>query len=147
MSGYWNASEESQKVLKDGWYYTGDLATYDEEGYLHITGRKKDMIKVGKHKVSAKEVEEVLYQHNGVREVAIIGVQDNVLGEALVAYIVPNCDSGIKDEDVISFCESFLPEYKIPNKIIVLNELPKNESGKILKQKLVKLYIETIPQT
>lgn len=146
MLGYWNDSDETKKVLKEGWYYTGDLATYDEEDYLHITGRKKDMVKVGKHKVSAKEVEEVLYRHEEIHETAVIGVEDDVLGEALMAYIVPNSGSGIKPEGIISFCESLLPEYKIPKKIIFLKELPKNESGKILKQKLVELYSEAYTQ-
>lgn len=136
MLGYWNDPEETDKVLKDGWYYTGDIAVQDEEGFINIVGRKRDLIKVGIHKVSTKEIEDVLYRHETVHEVAVVGCQDEVLGEALKAYIVLNDNYKIGPEDLKVFCETCLPDYKIPKQIVFLDELPKNESGKIMKHKL-----------
>lgn len=137
MLGYWNNPEETKKVLREGWYYTGDLAIQDEEGYLYITGRKKDIVKVGIHKISAKEVEDVLYEHEEIYEAAVIGIQDEVLGEALRAYVVSKNNASIMEEDIINFCESKLPEYKVPKQIFFVDSIPKNESGKVLKQKLL----------
>jgi acyl-CoA synthetase (AMP-forming)/AMP-acid ligase II len=136
MCGYWNNQEETNENLQNGWYCTGDLAVQDEEGCFYIVGRKKDMIKVGIHKVSAKEIEEVLYQHKGICEAAVIGVQDELLGEALKAYVVLNNGFKLKAEEIISFCEPILADYKIPKQIVFIGNLPKNESGKVMKQEI-----------
>lgn len=137
MIGYWNDPNETEKVLKNGWYYTGDLGVYDEERYLYVTGRKRDMIKVGFHKVSANEIEDVLYRYPGIQEAAVIGVPDDVLGEALKAIVVCQMKAKLNKEDIIQFCADFLPAYKVPKEIIFSDGLPKNEAGKILKQKLL----------
>ncbi len=134
--GYWNDPEETLKILKNGWYYTGDLGKQDAEGYFYITGRKRDMIKVGKFKVSANEIEEILFKHRSIEEAAVIGISDDVLGEAIKAYIVLKKNSSVSKEDITKFCFQRLPKYKIPHQIEFIDALPKNEAGKVLKQKL-----------
>ncbi len=140
MCGYWRNPEETRKVLKKGWYYTGDLGRMDHEGFFYVTGRKKDLIKSGIHKVSPKEIEEVLHHHPGIHEAAVIGIPEDTLGEAIKACIVlgPNVD--LKTEDLMKYCEEYLPPYKIPHVFEWMPDLPKNESGKILKQKLIQAH-------
>jgi len=138
MKNYWNAPEDTKKVLKNGWYYTGDLGIMDEEGYFFVTGRKRDMIKVGIYKVSANEIEETLYKYPGVTEAAVIGIPDDNLGEAVKAYIVTSEDVNITSDDITNYCSENLSSHKIPKQIEFINVLPKNESGKILKHELSK---------
>jgi len=134
MIGYWNRPEDTKKVIKNGWYYTGDLGIKDEEGFFYITGRKRDMIKVGTYKVSAVEIEEILYKYPQVHEAAVIGIPDEILGESLKAFIVLNTKSNHTKEKIIQFCQKTLPIYKVPKEIVFSDTLPKNESGKILNQ-------------
>lgn len=137
MSGYWNHPEETAKVLKNGLYYTGDLGIMDEEGFLYIVGRSKDMIKIGGNRVSAKEIEDALYEHPGVIEAAVIGVPDDVLGEAPKAVLVVRDDYRNKImEELPVFLQRHLAAYKIPKLYELRDALPKNESGKIQKLKL-----------
>lgn len=137
MSGYWNHPEETAKVLKNGLYYTGDLGKTDDEGFLYIVGRSKDMIKIGGNRVGAKEIEDALYEHPAVIEAAVISVSDDILGEAPKAFLV------VKKEhrDTIAaeipvFLQGRLAAYKIPKLYEIRKSLPKNESGKIQKLKL-----------
>ncbi len=146
MKGYWNRPDETEKVLRNGWYYTGDIGYMDDEGYFYVSGRKRDMIKVGIHKVSAKEIEEVLYRHPQIAEAAVVGIPDDVTGEAIMAFIVSNNGSQIDENEVVSFCSKYLPQYKLPKSVRFLKSLPKNESGKILKNMLnFDLKQEAIP--
>lgn len=137
MSGYWNHPEETDKVLKNGLYYTGDLGKSDEDGFLFIIGRSKDMIKIGGNRVSAKEIEDAIYEHPAVIETAVIGVADDVLGEAPKAFLVTTKE---RRELIIGEMPQFLQErlapYKIPRSYEIRDSLPKNESGKIQKLKL-----------
>jgi acyl-CoA synthetase (AMP-forming)/AMP-acid ligase II len=137
MSGYWNHPEETAKVLRNGLYYTGDIGRSDDEGFLYVVGRSKDMIKIGGNRVSAKEIEEALHEHPAVAEAAVIGVPDMVLGEAPKAFVVLR-DSFGKDiaEQLPGFLQSYLALYKIPKLYEIRDSLPKTDSGKILKQKL-----------
>jgi len=137
MSGYWNHPEETENVLKNGLYYTGDLGKTDEEGFIFIVGRSKDMIKIGGNRVAAKEIEEALYEHPAVIEAAVLGVPDDVLGEAPKAYLVVKKDhrETIAGE-MPSFLQRHLAIYKIPKYYEIRDSLPKNESGKIQKLKL-----------
>jgi acyl-CoA synthetase (AMP-forming)/AMP-acid ligase II len=137
MSGYWNHPEETAKVLRNGLYYTGDIGRSDDEGFLYVVGRSKDMIKIGGNRVSAKEIEEALHEHPAVAEAAVIGVPDDVLGEAPKAFVVLK-DSFGKDivEQLPGFLQGHLALYKIPKLYEVRDSLPKAESGKVLKQKL-----------
>jgi acyl-CoA synthetase (AMP-forming)/AMP-acid ligase II len=140
MYGYWNSHEETAKVLREGWYHTGDLGVRDKDGYFYITGREREIIKVRFYKISAIEIEEVLYDFPGVHEAVVIGVPDNTLGEAIMAFIVPKTGSKFSVENVKRYCKNFLTKYKIPKEIIIANNLPKNETGKILKNKLREKY-------
>mgnify|MGYP005840049369 CR=1 FL=1 len=133
MSGYWNHPEETEKVLRNGLYWTGDIGRMDEEGFIYVVGRSKDMLKVGGNRVSAKEIEEALYEHPEVSEVAVIGIPDKILGEAVKAFVVlKNGKKEITDE-LNSFLYQRIPSYKIPQYYEYRDSLPKNESGKIQK--------------
>jgi long-chain acyl-CoA synthetase len=137
MSGYWNHPEETEKVLKNGLYFTGDIGTMDDEDFLYVVGRSKDMIKIGGNRVSAKEIEEALYEHPAILDAAVIGIADDILGEAPKAFIVVR--PGISEEllgELPAFLQKHLAVYKIPKLFEIRESLPKNESGKILKRKL-----------
>lgn len=137
MSGYWNHPEETEKVLRHGLYYTGDIGMTDDEGFLFVVGRTKDMIKIGGNRVSAKEIEEALYEHPSIVEAAVIGVPDEVLGEAPKAFVVIKEGAAAGSlEELPGFLQKRLAAYKVPKLFEVRESLPKNESGKILKLKL-----------
>lgn len=137
MSGYWNHPEETEKVLRNGLYYTGDIGRTDEDGYLFVVGRSKDMIKIGGNRVSAKEIEEALHEHPAIVEAAVIGFPDDVLGEAPKAFIVvrKGAEKNITDE-LPGFLKERLALYKLPKFYEIRDRLPKSDSGKILKLKL-----------
>ena len=138
MQGYWNHPEETRLVLKNGLYYTGDLGVMDEEGFLFVVGRSKDMIKVGGNRISAKEIEEAVYEFPAVQDAAVIAVSDDLLGEVPKAFIVlknENQDHDISEE-LLSFLKSKLAVYKLPKYFEYRDSLPKNKSGKIQKLKL-----------
>jgi len=139
MKGYWNDDEGTKKVLKDGWYYTGDLGVKDKDGFFYVTGRRRDMIKIGIYKVSAIEIEEVLARYPGIQETAVIGVPDSILGEAARAVVVGEMNAKLDPKDMIRFCSEVLPTYKVPKDIVFTETLPKNGAGKILKNKLKEL--------
>jgi long-chain acyl-CoA synthetase len=140
MQGYWSDPIATQEVLRDDWYLTGDLGYCDADGYFYVTGRKRDLIKVGQYKVSTTEIEEVLYQMENVDEVAVIGVPDESLGESMVAFMVMRHTGVLSEEAVMDFCHNRLPRYKIPTRIVFTKALPKNDAGKILKQTLINEY-------
>lgn len=135
MQGYYNLPEETSVALRDGWLYTGDMARKDDEGYFYIVDRKKDLILVGGYNIYPREVEEVLYSHPNVTEVAVVGVPDAELGEAVRSFVVVN-DPTITEKILADFCKEQLVKYKIPTQIEFLDELPKNTTGKILRRSL-----------
>lgn len=136
MGGYWNRPDETRAVLSDGWFSTGDLATRDSRGCLKLEGRKKEMIIVSGFNVYPVEIESVLLQHPAISEAAVTGVQDNVTGEAVCAFIVVQPDNAVTEHDVRVHCRQYLTSYKIPGRIHFLDTLPKSGVGKILKYKL-----------
>ena len=137
MSGYWNHPEETEKVLKNGLYFTGDLGTMDDEGFLYVIGRTRDMIKIGGHRVSAKEIEDAIYEHPAVVEAAVIGIPDDVLGEVPKAFLViKKGHPGEIEEELPRFLQQRLAAYKVPKSFEIRETLPKNESGKIQKLRL-----------
>ena len=143
MRGYWKQKEETSSVLTKHGFHTGDLGRVDEDGFIFVVGRKRDMIKSGANRVSAKEIEETILEHPTVLEAAAIGIPDQYLGEAIQAHIVqrPECTETNYDkirDDIIAFCREKLPEFKVPRIIIVEENLPKNASGKIMKEVLRK---------
>ncbi|SFB22529.1 long-chain acyl-CoA synthetase [Lentibacillus halodurans] len=137
MKGYWNNEEETKKSLKGGWLYTGDLAIQDGDGYFFIVGRKKEMIINGGFNVYPQEVENVLYEHPDIEECAVAGIPDQEKGEVVKAYIVPIKGVSIDLEELKGFCYRSLTPYKVPKRFEVINELPRNNVGKVLKRKLV----------
>ncbi|WP_066068395.1 fatty acid--CoA ligase family protein [Neobacillus soli] len=135
MKGYYKMPEESAAALRDGWLYTGDIAKMDEDGYFYIVDRKKDLIIVGGYNVYPREVEEVIYNHPDVVEVAVLGVPDPNQGEAVSAYVVSK-NPQLSKEQVLDYCKEHLAKYKVPSVIEFLEELPKNTTGKILRRAL-----------
>lgn len=127
MMGYWNNPQETSQTLRDGWLYTGDIARMDEDGFFFIEDRKKDMVNIGGLKVFPREVEEVLYKHPKVREVAVVGVTSRIRGEMLVAHIVPQDgdDPRALKRELREFCASRLAPYKVPRRIEIVAEIPK----------------------
>jgi acyl-coenzyme A synthetase/AMP-(fatty) acid ligase len=144
MMGYWNDPAGTAEVLKNGLYYTGDLGEMDEDGYFYIVGRSKDIIKSGGFRLSPKEIEEALLSIEGVFEVAVIGMQDEILGEAIKAYIVTNgSTTEITEDTILKSLANLLPPYKHPKYIEFRTQLPKNKSGKIMKTELKKELLES----
>jgi len=133
MMGYWGKPKEQDEVLKDGCLYTGDLAKRDEEGFIYIVGRKKEIIKTGGSRVSAKEVEECLLEHPLVAETAVFGIKDDILGEAIKAAVVLKEGIKIGEKEIKAFCRKKLADYKVPHIIEFFDSLPKYRSGKINK--------------
>lgn len=136
ISGYWNMPEETARVIRNGWFYTGDLGYLDEERYLFLVDRVKDMVISGGVNIYTKEVESVLYNHPAVLEAAIIGLPDDEWGEIVTAAVVLKPGMQASAEDLIEHCRKFLASYKKPKQVHFLGELPKNPSGKILKREL-----------
>ncbi|MGR5986100.1 fatty acid--CoA ligase family protein [Bacillus cytotoxicus] len=133
MKGYYKAPEDTATVLREGWLYTGDLAKMDEEGYFYIVDRKKDIILVGGYNVYPREVEEVLYKHEEVAEVIVIGVPDESLGEAVCAYVVPKHDR-VREEELIHYCSLHLAKYKVPKKDRIFEGITEKHHGKTIKK-------------
>ena len=141
MQGYWRKPEQTAEVLRDGWYYTGDLGRLDADGYLYLVDRAKDMIVTGGENVYCSEVEEVLYKHPAVLEAAVIGVPDAKWGEAVHAVVVSR--EAVSAEELIEFCRQHIAGYKLPKAVTFSEtELPKSGPGKILKRELRKPFWE-----
>ncbi len=140
MKGYYRMEEETYRSTDgDGWFYSGDLATMDEAGYVRIVGRKKEMIIRGGYNIYPREVEEIFYQHPGVLEVAVIGLPDTVLGEISCAVIRLKQADAITEQELRDFASEKLAGYKVPTKIVFRDKMPMTSSGKILKRELSEL--------
>jgi long-chain acyl-CoA synthetase len=137
MLGYWNREEETQAAIRDGWFHSGDIGRQDEDGFLYIVDRVKDMIAVGGLKVFPAEVERVLLDHPMVAQAAVVGFPDEVFGEQVVAFVVldSESESGVVDS-ISKYAKANLANYKVPRTVIPIDELPRNPSGKILKRRL-----------
>ena len=141
MQGYWKRSKETSNVLSnDGWLHTGDIGFIDEDGYVQIVDRKKDMILVSGFNVFPNEVEDVIASHSGVVEVGVIGKPDEYSGEVVMAVVVKSDDSLTEDE-IRKYCRESLTSYKVPKSIVFTDELPKTNVGKILRRELRDKYI------
>lgn len=134
--GYWKKPEETEKALKNSWFHTGDMGYLDEDRYLYIVDRKKDMIITGGENVYSAEVENVLCMHPSVSEAAVIGVPHEKWGETVKAIVVLKPGESATEEEIIEFCKKNLASYKKPTSVEFVNELPKTASGKILKREL-----------
>ena len=140
MTGYWRNSDSTEKTIKDGWLYTGDMGFYDEKGFIYIADRKKDMIVTGGENVYPKEVEEVLYRHPAVMEAAIIGIPDDYWVERVQAVVVLKEGQQATAEEIIDFCKEHIAHYKAPKGVDFVESLPKSPQGKILKKEIRKQY-------
>jgi fatty-acyl-CoA synthase len=140
MRGYWNLPDASAEALKDGWLHTGDAGILDDEGYLYIQDRTKDMIVSGGENVYPREIENVLFEHPGVADVAVIGIPDEKWGETVKAIIVLREGQAVTAEAVIEFCKGKLAGYKRPRSVDFIEALPRNASGKVLKKELREKY-------
>ncbi|MGW3496500.1 acyl-CoA synthetase [Streptomyces sp. NPDC001020] len=132
--GYWDRPEESAEAFRDGWFHSGDLAVRDAEGYFTIVDRVKDAINSGGVLVASRQVEEVLYTHEGVAEAAVIGLPDERWIEAVTAVVVPRGE--VTEAELLAHTREKLAPFKVPKRVLFVNELPRNASGKILKREL-----------
>jgi fatty-acyl-CoA synthase len=136
LTGYFNDPERTAASFEGGWFHSGDLAVIDDEGYITVVDRKKDMIKTGGENVASREVEEAVYRLDGVSEVAVIGLPHPYWIEAVTACVVVKAGQALSEEQVIAHCRSQLATFKSPKKVVFVDALPKNPSGKILKREL-----------
>ncbi|GJD09578.1 Long-chain-fatty-acid--CoA ligase [Galdieria sulphuraria] len=136
VPGYWRKPEETAKTIENGWLHTGDVAIMDQDGYVYIVDRIKDMIIASGYKVYPREVEDVLYSHPSVREAAVVGVPDKYRGETVKAYVALKQGSEVTPSELIDFCKKKLAAYKYPRQIEIIDEIPKNASGKFLRREL-----------
>ncbi|WP_254185329.1 class I adenylate-forming enzyme family protein [Nocardioides panacis] len=135
LDGYWEQPEETARVTEGGTFHTGDGGYLDEDGYLVISDRKKDVIISGGENVSSIEVEDALMSHAGVREVAVIGIPDEKWGELITALVVP-ASGEVTAEELVAHCRTWLAGYKCPKRIDFVDELPRTATGKLQKFKL-----------
>ncbi len=136
MTGYWNKEDATEEVMKGGWFHTGDIATRDEDGYLFIVDRKKDLIIRGGYNVYPRELEEVLYEHPAVLEAAVVGLPDDKLGEEVGAAIALKDGESVEPDELRDYMKEKVAAYKYPRRVWLVEELPKGPTGKILKREI-----------
>jgi len=140
MDRYWNMPELTAETIKDGWFYSGDLGCMDQEGYVYIVDREKDMIVSGAINIYPREVEEVLFKHPAIVEASVIGLPDSDWGEKVMALVVLKPDAEVSEEELITYTKEHLATYKAPKSVVFVDELPKGPTGKILKRVLRDQY-------
>ncbi len=145
MLGYWNRPEETAGVIRDGWLVTGDLARRDDDGYIYVVGRKREIIKAAGHRVSAKEIEEHILEHASIAEAVVVGLPDEILGESIQAVVVLKTGCEADEKGIQSWCQKRLAAFKVPKAVWFVDDLPKLQSGKPNKLKL-KQYCSAMVQ-
>jgi fatty-acyl-CoA synthase len=140
LTGYYNDPEKTAAAFQGGWFHSGDLAIRDEEGYITVVDRKKDMIKTGGENVASREVEEMVFRMPAVSEVAVVGLPDSYWVEAVTAVVVLREGQTLTEEEVINFCKANMAHFKVPKRVVFTDALPKNPSGKLLKRELRQRY-------
>ncbi len=136
FKGYWRDPDATAAAFKGGWFHTGDIGLRDDDGYLYIVDRLKDMIVSGGENIASSEVERVIYEHEAVVEAAVVGRPDDRWGEVPVAYVVVNSPGATTPEDIIGHCREQLARFKVPKAVVFVDALPRNPSGKVLKREL-----------
>nr|WP_245865189.1 AMP-binding protein [Rhodococcus kyotonensis] len=136
VPGYWQLPDESAHAIRDGWLHTGDIGKTTSDGWLFVVDRLKDMINAGGYKVFPRDVEDVLYQHPAVREASVIGVPDEYRGETVKAFVSLTREKTATPAELVDFCKSRMAAYKYPREVVILDELPKTTSGKLLRREL-----------
>jgi acyl-CoA synthetase (AMP-forming)/AMP-acid ligase II len=140
MAGYWRQPEASAQAIRDEWFHTGDIATIDDEGYILIVDRAKDMVLSGGENIATAEVERVLYQHPAVLECAVIAIPDDIWGEVPKAIITLRDRQNATEEEILEHCREHLASFKVPHSVEFADSLPKGGTGKILKKVLREKY-------
>jgi acyl-CoA synthetase (AMP-forming)/AMP-acid ligase II len=141
-SGYWRDPVATAEAFAGGWFHTGDLGEWDEEGRVHIVDRRKDIIVTGGENVSSREVEDVLHDHPGVATVAVVGVPDEHWGESICAVVVPRPGAHVDLADLVALARTRLAGFKQPRHVVLVDALPVNASGKVRKAELRRLAAE-----
>ena len=142
MKGYWNLPTETENALRTGpdgltgWFYSGDIGYMDDEGYFHISDRKKDIIIAGGYNIYPADVEAVLFEYPKVKEAAVIGIPDEVRGETVKAFIVLKEGKSATEQEIIDFCRESMAAYRVPKVIEFRDDLPKSVIGKVLRREL-----------
>ncbi|NMB41167.1 MAG: long-chain-fatty-acid--CoA ligase [Firmicutes bacterium] len=136
MKGYYKNPQATAEAFRDGWFHSGDLGYYDEDGYFFIVDRKNDLIIRGGENIYPREIEEVLYKHPAVKDAACVGIPDELYGEEVAAFVVLKDHEKAGEEEIISFCHRFLADFKCPKQVKIVREIPKSSSGKLLRRKL-----------
>lgn len=147
MKGYWRNPEATQEAIVEGWLRTGDIGTYDDEGFYYIVDRKKDLIIRGGYNIYPREIEEVLYEHPAIAEAAVVGFSHPVHGEEIAAVITLRPGANANADEIQSFVRDRVAAYKYPRHIEIVNELPKNATGKILKRDIELSEMSRTPKT
>jgi fatty-acyl-CoA synthase len=143
MLGYYKEEEKTADTFKGGWHHTGDLAKMDEDGFIYFVDRRKDIIKSGGENVSSQEVEALLFKHPAMADKAVIGMPDPYWSEAVTAVVVRSPGAEVKEDEIIEFCKKELAGYKVPKKVVFVDALPRNPSGKILKNDIRQQLTES----
>jgi long-chain acyl-CoA synthetase len=141
-AGYYKKPEETAHAIQGGWFYTGDIGYMDDEGYLYIVDRKKDMVIAGGYNIYPREIDEILYAHPKIKEGAAVGLPDPYRGETIKAFVVPKPGETLTEEEVIAYCKEQLAPYKVPKRVEFMEDLPKSNIGKVLRRKLKEMELE-----
>lgn len=144
MLGYWNRPETTAKAIRNGWFHTGDIGRVDEDRYFYIVDRVKDMVNVAGFKVYPVEVENTIYQHPAVEEVAVYGLSDEYLGERVCANVILKAGHTVTEEEIIAFCRQQTADYKVPRTVLFVDSIPKSPTGKILKRVLREVFADVV---
>jgi long-chain acyl-CoA synthetase len=139
--GYWNDPEATGAAVREGWLHTGDLASRDRDGYYWFKGRKKEIIIRGGSNISPQEVEEALYKHPAVQEAGVVGTPDPVYGESVTALVVLREGHALEAQELHGFVQQHLADYKLPEKVFFLKELPKSAAGKVHRRMLKEMLM------
>jgi fatty-acyl-CoA synthase len=142
MAGYWDKPEETREAFRGGWFHSGDVGVMDEEGFITVVDRVKDVIKTGGTIVASREVEEVLFTHPAVSEVAVVALPHPKWIEAVTAFVVLRPGAEASADDLIAHCRTGLAPFKVPKRIIFQDDLPRNTAGKLLKRELRTHYAD-----
>jgi long-chain acyl-CoA synthetase len=137
FAGYWGDDEATSRVIVDGWLHTGDMAVVDDQGFLYIVDRAKDLVIVSGFNVFPAEVEDVLAQHPAVQACAVVGVPHPYTGESVRAYVQVAAGASVEEEELIAFCADHLARYKCPNKVWFVDSIPQGITGKVLRRQLL----------